>query len=56
MGVDAVGANSPLIIISCHDIVLALVKLMCRHSHSESAKIQLIFTLFSHNEHIAGVS
>lgn len=58
MGVDAVGANSvrPLIIISCHDIVLALIELMCWHSHSESAKIQLMFTLFSHNEHIAGVS
>lgn len=29
MGVDAVGANSPLIIISCHDIVLALTKSIC---------------------------
>lgn len=31
MGVDAVGANSvrPLIIISCHDIILALIKLIC---------------------------
>lgn len=56
MSVDAVGANSPLIIISCHDIVLALIELMCWHSHNESAKIQLMFTLFSHNEHIAGVS
>lgn len=58
MGVDAVGANSvrPLIIISCHDIVLALVKSICWHSHGESAKIQLMFTISSHNEHIAGVS
>ena len=58
IGVDAVGANSvrPLIIISCHDIVLALIKLICWHSHNESAKIQLMFTISSHNEHIAGVS
>lgn len=58
IGVDAVGANSvrPLIIISCHDVVLALIKVMCWHSHNESAKIQLMFTISSHNEHIAGVS
>lgn len=36
--------------------VLALTKAMCWHSHNESAKIQLMFTISSHNEHIAGVS
>lgn len=58
IGVDAVGANSvrPLIIISCHDVVLALAKAMCWHSLNGSAKIQLMFTISSHNEHIAGVS
>lgn len=58
MSVDAVGANSvrTLIIISCRGIVLALIKVMCWHSHCESAKFQLMFTLFSHNEHITGVS